>query len=190
MIKPIETRYKGYRFRSRLEARWAVFFDALGLHWEYEPESFELPNGQRYLPDFKVRYPGRAPNEVHYEWFEVKPDYRISDRDYSKLLQFAEHMDRIIVLDGPPAVGMYPALELSKYIGRDGFETELAAFKDALSEYPEKRHGYALWCDRNRLWWDGAENYFSPTTDFGCYTVIEDAVAAARGARFEFGETP
>ena len=27
-IKPIETNYKGYRFRSRLEARWAVFFDA------------------------------------------------------------------------------------------------------------------------------------------------------------------
>lgn len=30
-MKAIETRYKGYRFRSRLEARWAVFFDALGL---------------------------------------------------------------------------------------------------------------------------------------------------------------
>lgn len=33
-IKPIETKYKGYRFRSRLEARWAVFFDALGISWE------------------------------------------------------------------------------------------------------------------------------------------------------------
>ena len=29
MIKAIETVYNGYRFRSRLEARWAVFFDAL-----------------------------------------------------------------------------------------------------------------------------------------------------------------
>lgn len=27
-IKAIDTYYKGYRFRSRLEARWAVFFDA------------------------------------------------------------------------------------------------------------------------------------------------------------------
>lgn len=53
-IKPIETLYKGYRFRSRLEARWAVFFDALGVKWEYEPEGFELPSGKRYLPDFKV----------------------------------------------------------------------------------------------------------------------------------------
>jgi hypothetical protein len=29
-LRPIETRYRGFRFRSRLEARWAVFFDAAG----------------------------------------------------------------------------------------------------------------------------------------------------------------
>ena len=33
-IKPIETIYNGYRFRSRLEARWAVLFDALGVEME------------------------------------------------------------------------------------------------------------------------------------------------------------
>ena len=47
----IETEYNGYRFRSRLEARWAVFFDALGIRYEYEPEGFEF-DGVRYLPDF------------------------------------------------------------------------------------------------------------------------------------------
>ena len=51
-IKPIETVYNGYRFRSRLEARWAVFFDALGIKYEYEPEGFELDDGHHYLPDF------------------------------------------------------------------------------------------------------------------------------------------
>ena len=51
-LKAIETEYKGYRFRSRLEARWAVFFDACHVRWEYEPEGFVLPNGQYYLPDF------------------------------------------------------------------------------------------------------------------------------------------
>lgn len=50
-IKPIQTRYKGYHFRSRLEARWAVFFDALGLNWEYEPEGYQTSEGW-YLPDF------------------------------------------------------------------------------------------------------------------------------------------
>ena len=50
-IKAIETEYNGYRFRSRLEARWAVFFDSAGIRYEYEPEGFELSFG-RYLPDF------------------------------------------------------------------------------------------------------------------------------------------
>jgi hypothetical protein len=51
-IKPIETQYKGYRFRSRLEARWAVFFDALDQKWEYEKEGYTLDGGIKYLPDF------------------------------------------------------------------------------------------------------------------------------------------
>jgi hypothetical protein len=29
-LRPLETLYNGYRFRSRLEARWAVFFEAMG----------------------------------------------------------------------------------------------------------------------------------------------------------------
>lgn len=52
-IKAIDTRYGGYLFRSRLEARWAVFFDQLGLKWDYENEGYELPSG-RYLPDFSL----------------------------------------------------------------------------------------------------------------------------------------
>jgi len=67
-IKPIETVYNGYRFRSRLEARWAVFFDAAGIKYEYEPEGYIIPctyHGRHiddpncneletdvYLPDF------------------------------------------------------------------------------------------------------------------------------------------
>lgn len=64
-IKPIETVYKGYRFRSRLEARWAVFFDSLGLQYSYEPEGFNLQALGCYLPDFYL----------HDEkmWVEIKP---------------------------------------------------------------------------------------------------------------------
>jgi hypothetical protein len=50
-IRPIETHYNGYRFRSRLEARWAVYFDLLHVKYEYEPEGFVV-NGKCYLPDF------------------------------------------------------------------------------------------------------------------------------------------
>lgn len=51
-IKAIETVYNGYRFRSRLEARWAVFFDALGIKYEYEKEGYDLGEDGWYLPDF------------------------------------------------------------------------------------------------------------------------------------------
>lgn len=54
IIKAIETHYNGYRFRSRTEARWAVFLDAAGIAYEYESEGFELANGDWYLPDFHL----------------------------------------------------------------------------------------------------------------------------------------
>ena len=50
-INAILTKYNGYTFRSRQEARWAVFFDYLGVEYEYEKEGFDLPCGY-YLPDF------------------------------------------------------------------------------------------------------------------------------------------
>src|SRR2546426_10542719 len=40
--KAIETKFRGYRFRSRLEARWAVLLESLGIEWLYEPEGFQL----------------------------------------------------------------------------------------------------------------------------------------------------
>ena len=63
-IKAIETRYKNHRFRSRLEARWAVFFDVMEIHWEYENQGYQLPSGL-YLPDFWL------PNQR--KFIEVKP---------------------------------------------------------------------------------------------------------------------
>jgi nucleoside 2-deoxyribosyltransferase len=65
-IKAIETKYKGYRFRSRTEARWAVFFDTAGVPWQYELEGFHLPSGRKYLPDFYL--------PTHKAWLEVKPN--------------------------------------------------------------------------------------------------------------------
>lgn len=54
-IKAIETEYNGYKFRSRLEARWAVFFDTLGIKYEYEPEGYYGFDDTKYLPDFRLR---------------------------------------------------------------------------------------------------------------------------------------
>lgn len=58
-IKPIETHYAGCRFRSRLEARWAIALESMGVAWEYESQGYEctyrlsLASGTfPYLPDF------------------------------------------------------------------------------------------------------------------------------------------
>lgn len=51
MVKAIDTVYNGRRYRSRIEARWSVVFDALDLPFEYEKEGYELQSGW-YLPDF------------------------------------------------------------------------------------------------------------------------------------------
>lgn len=51
-MKAIPTKYNGYKFESRLEARWAVFFDVSGLAYYYEYEGYVLNNGVWYLPDF------------------------------------------------------------------------------------------------------------------------------------------
>lgn len=91
-IKPIETEYKGYRFRSRLEARWAVFFDALGIKWEYEPEGFELPSGKRYLPDFRVKCWGTR-GEIEDKPFDLYIEVKgvMTDDDYARIREFAEY---------------------------------------------------------------------------------------------------
>lgn len=72
--KPIETQYADCRFRSRLEARWAVFFNSMRFAWHYEPEGYALPSGN-YLPDFWLPLPFRPEDDWKRPgyWFEVKP---------------------------------------------------------------------------------------------------------------------
>lgn len=57
----IPTRYRGVRYRSRPEAKWAAFFDEIGWHHTYEP--FDAAG---YIPDFVIH--GDRPLLV-----EVKP---------------------------------------------------------------------------------------------------------------------
>lgn len=70
-IKSIETKYAGKTFRSRLEARWAMFFDKVGIDWVYEHEGYETPYG-RYVPDFWLPHIYMRTKEVRGVYFEVK----------------------------------------------------------------------------------------------------------------------
>jgi hypothetical protein len=77
-MKAIETRYNGYHFRSRLEARWAVFFDSLNIPYRYEPEGYDL-EGLWYLPDFYL------PRQRYY--LDVKGTVPTSEDDTNQSLE-------------------------------------------------------------------------------------------------------
>jgi hypothetical protein len=47
----IPTVYNGIQYRSRLEARWAAFFDQLGWPYTYEPF-----DAHGYIPDFLIHW--------------------------------------------------------------------------------------------------------------------------------------
>lgn len=171
-MKAIETAYGGYLFRSRLEARWAVFFDSLGLQWDYEPEGFELKSG-RYLPDFRVVYPGRGAGDgPSVWWFEVKRHLALLNQyDWSRIREFDSEAP-LILLDGTPANRLYL---------RPG--EAVAAYGDT-----ELRDGWALWSRRQRPWFDEAAVWFSDWG--GCHDVADElrgAVTVARFTRFERG---
>lgn len=82
----IPTMHAHTRFRSRLEARWAAFFDAIGWRWEYEP--FDLDG---YVPDFVLL--GSAPVLV-----EVKPvtSFVEAERIAEGLQRFGEYESLVI----------------------------------------------------------------------------------------------
>ena len=92
--------YGGDRFRSHLEARWAIFFDQLELKWEYEPQGFKM-DGTTYLPDFAVWAAGGL------LWVEIKPEWDYTDEGVARWRKFAivrPQPSRAVLLTGKPAV--------------------------------------------------------------------------------------
>jgi len=105
-IKAIETKYNGCFFRSRLEARWAVWFDAMKIKWVYEQQGWDI-DGERYLPDFRL-----PEDDV---FVEIKPT-DISDQDQQRverlIRKFENNNESLWLIQGLPADGKYKA-----YIG-------------------------------------------------------------------------
>lgn len=175
-IKAIQTRYKGYNFRSRLEARWAVFFDALGYKWEYEPEGFVLSTGAHYLPDFHIKGVDSNGEPFDY-WGEVKPDHVLSQAECEKIDAFGYGLlattSRLFVLSGVPEVKAYECVG---------------------------SHPHFLWGAHQRPWmlltgetqWPEAQHSRYATARLGGgnpFVDLLDACDAARSARFEHGQS-
>lgn len=86
-IQALPTIYKGHEFRSRLEARWAIFFDCMGWKWEYEPEAVQTRHGG-YLVDFKMH---------GFEYAEIKPT-EFSQEETEKAIDACAQFDKCITL--------------------------------------------------------------------------------------------
>lgn len=120
MLKTIETRYAGCHFRSRLEARWAVFFNNLGVRWDYELQGFHLPAGP-YLPDFWL------PEINSGIWFEVKPDTPdcLAERNTGKWDQLVEMTKKsLVIAHGMPRPDqdlIYGAMNINGWMEEYGF---------------------------------------------------------------------
>lgn len=96
---PIQICYGGYRFRSKLEAKWATFLDYLKIEYEYEPRIFNLSNGKGYLPDFWLKK-----QDI---FLEIKPEKQLSQADFDKITLFSSdpnYRANLVVLFGEPDI--------------------------------------------------------------------------------------
>lgn len=82
------TTYNGYLFRSKLEAKWAVFFDRLNVPYVYEPEAFLCSDGSQYTPDFYLPESFLRDADRKGLYLEIKP-YEFSDDDYEERITSA-----------------------------------------------------------------------------------------------------
>jgi len=71
---PIPTTYNGVTYRSRLEAKWQVFFDELEFEASYEVEPVTSADGDiLYVPDFVVYSGIKCTNWTRKHYIEIKP---------------------------------------------------------------------------------------------------------------------
>lgn len=195
-LTAIETRYAGCRFRSRLEARWARFFDHMSIRWQYEPEGFIVHDRMAlatvdtwsYLPDFWLPELGM--------WAEVKGswDTESARRFLSTAAYLSEGGHDVLLLPAMPRINgdQFPTLSV--------FHLE----DDALSE-----HAWHPWCGTDtapymhqmRVVAQQGDMQCTPTDLLGHWRwrmrgqgtppavlAYIRAIESARSARFEHGE--
>lgn len=203
-MNAIETRYANCRFRSRLEARYAVFFTRLGIQWQYEPEGYALEIGP-YLPDFFLPRFG--------VYVEIKPTWETA-RPFCKVLRsFRDEVGAILLFVGTPVevveAGGRPRIQrychwtgagllfCVECCDSSGGSAELEAFLGADRDH-EAVLNVLAWKDRTLYRCHNMVETIkraivcqSPEgRDMAIYAPYSAAIEAARSARFEHGETP
>lgn len=162
-IKPLETSWRGFLFRSRLEARWGVFFAALHIAFHYEPQGFELPDGTLYLPDFYLPQVDM--------WAEVKPAV-LTPIERTKCEHLVEASDKeCLLLIGPPEFKPVDAI-VTYDPGENNYVLDVGRYSD-------------YYRDEHRFFSGADDRDFCTEANFS--DAYRDAVYAARQERFQGG---
>jgi hypothetical protein len=218
LIKAIETIYNGYRFRSRLEARWAVFFDALGIEYEYEPEGYEYwadevdeeGRPMRWLPDFRLTSEDNI-------LVEVKGSDEQLKQDWPRLSMAVDYFNTpasnglLILGDIPnPNDVKFGSLPIFSYLHwNEGVDCDFAAFVNNGSLMRGINKIFRYLYDPNKKLFTTYSTSGGGNGDWmpECVSTkpriqsldniysykfdkLKAAYAKARQARFEYGETP
>lgn len=112
--KLLETEYNGITFKSRLKARWAVYFDNVGIKYMYEPKNYSLREEITYLPDFYF------PDFVCFA--EVKAGY-MDGGEIDKAVKLVEDTKfPLVSLKGDPGLTHYEMMMPTEVDGQDQFD--------------------------------------------------------------------
>ena len=179
-LKAIETVYKGNRYRSRLEARWAVFYETLGIPYEYEPQGYNLGEAGLYLPDFWL--------PEHKCFVEIKgtwPD--------SKELAIIE---ALAVQSGKPVflfVGQIEEFHIQYEESKNGlllrFSNDADLFTSNGFKYSQYYWTKCELCGKYDISYCGVVGYCQDDHRIGAYeNSVKIAYLKAKQARFEHGE--
>lgn len=184
----IQTRYAGCHFRSRLEARWAVFFNTMRIPWIYEPEGYEL-SFRRYLPDFLLPECGT--------FIEVRGDTQRVDLD--ELVRIAAELPNTYIRPenkyerGPRLMLLGPMT--NTLLADDGELGWLATSgPDEYAGTDWSRVGFDTYHKNHRPWWLSThvelEHPLDPTFDpWECCDLSRHAYMAALSSRLEHGQS-
>jgi hypothetical protein len=218
-FQPIQTRYAGCHFRSRLEARYAVLFDKLDIRWQYEAEGFlvgEDDEKRPYLPDFWL------PDDRL--WVEVKgtedsldvelirdaviPHGGLPADPSGAPLPSTSHAGPRMLILGPIGRGIVRLTdqatgEPAGYAGPT--HTVLSFWKGDVIQgsatlgvgrvLVEHREGGIVGNDSRQVYWADRGTEWGNLTGEGVWIAdtyderVADAYRAARSARFEHGES-
>jgi len=173
-VGAIETTFNDYRFRSRLEARWAVCFECMGWPYQYEPEGYSLGRAGYYLPDFWIPI---NPEQVSLEYEGAGYWVEIKGKPLSK-----EEKLKIA------ALAYYTKHTVKVFIGTSGDHYEMVCHHKGVKHFAKQQQArfgrdLGLGMPFGLISFDCQLGYETESD-------IEAAISKAKQARFEHGETP